>query len=48
MTDVAENCEAYKKKCENNEDLVYSMSSWDVCAKEWIAVYEKLLEERIS
>lgn len=48
LTDVAENCEAYKKKCENNEDLVYSMSSWDVCAKEWIAVYEKLLEERIS
>ena len=48
LADVAENCEAYKKKCENNEDLVYSMSSWDVCAKEWIAVYEKLLEERIS
>ena len=48
LADVAENCEAYKKKCENNEDLVYSMSSWDVCEKEWIAVYEKLLEERIS
>ena len=48
LADVTQNREAYKEKCKNNEELVYSMSSWDVCAKEWIAVYEKLLEERIS
>lgn len=48
LADVTENYDAYKKECANNENLVYSMSSWNVCVKEWIATYESLLEERIS
>lgn len=46
LADVIGNYEAYKRKCENNENLVYAMSSWDVCAKEWIAVYDKLEEKQ--
>lgn len=48
LADVTENYDTYNKKCENNENLVYSISSWNVCVKEWIATYESLLEERIS
>jgi len=45
LLDIVENYEIYKKRCDNNPALVYSMSSWDVCVKEWIAVYEELLKE---
>ena len=39
LADVTENYDTYNKKCENNENLVYSISSWNVCVKEWIATY---------
>lgn len=44
LLDILQNYENYKRKCEGNADLVYSMSSWNTCAKEWIAVYDKLMK----
>lgn len=48
LTDVIENLELYKNKCNENKALVYAMSSWDSCIKEWVAVYESLMEARVS
>lgn len=45
LADVIENYEAYKRKCENNEEVVYAMSSWDVCVVEWINVYQNLMKK---
>lgn len=45
LLDIVEKYEIHKRECENNADIVYSISSWAACAKEWIAVYDKLAKE---
>ncbi len=45
LLEILGHYENYKRKCEDNADLVYAMSSWNVCAEKWIDVYEKLVQK---
>lgn len=48
LENVVKNIKICKNKCKNNKELVYSSSSWNVCANKWINVYEKLLEKQVN
>lgn len=45
LADVTRNYEEYRKKCTKNKQLVYSVSSWDVCIGEWCKVYRNLMRK---
>lgn len=44
LLDILKNYEGYRGKCAGNAGIVYSMASWNMCTKKWIAVYDKLEE----